>query len=109
MRITDAHLKGLVDRLNDMTGSNSEPYTKSEKGFKANIGNFHIEQAYGGYKLVRMVSEGGATRDPILTGYTTRRILYHNIYAFIAGIELAESSSSRPDMSKVCDGSSDMD
>ena len=59
-KITQKDLEGLCNRLNRMTNSPMEPYTKGEDGkFKANPGNYHLDYAYGGVKLVRMCNDGG--------------------------------------------------
>lgn len=69
--------------LNTLTGSPIEPYTKSPEGkFKANLGNYHIDSAYGGNKLVRMCSIGGGITS-ISSGYVSRRELYDIIHAMI--------------------------
>lgn len=49
-RITESNLKALVRRINEATGAAIEPYTKQADGrYKANIGNYHLDIAYGGY------------------------------------------------------------
>ena len=85
-RTSKAQLQGLIDRLNLITNSPSEPYTKTDKGYQANIGNYHLDGAYGGWKLVRMVSPEGGIQCPISMGYESKRDCYRMIAAFIAGI-----------------------
>jgi hypothetical protein len=89
-RITDKDLQGTVDYLNRLTDSPNTPYTRIDDKLQANIGNYHLSHAYGGVKLHRMVNEGGGVREPISTGYTTKRDLYNQMHAFIRGLESAK-------------------
>ena len=67
-----------------------ESYTRGEDGkSRANIGNYHLDYAYGSVKLVRMHNEMGGVSTPLYMGYETKRDAYNLIAAFIAGIESA--------------------
>jgi len=92
-RITDKDLEGTVSYLNRLTNSPLTPYTRIGDKLTANIDNYHLSYAYGGVKLHRMVNEGGGVREPISTGYTTKRDLYNQIHAFIRGIEVSKESA----------------
>jgi hypothetical protein len=89
-RITEKDLESTVEYLNRLTDSPSTPYTRIDDKLQANIGNYHLSHAYGGVKLHRMVNEGGGVREPISTGYTTKRDLYNQMHAFIRGLESAK-------------------
>ena len=91
-RITEKDLEGTVEYLNRLTDSPSTPYTRTGDKLQANIGNYHLSHAYGGVKLHRMVNEGGGVREPISTGYTTKRDLYNQMHAFIRGLESAKGA-----------------
>ena len=55
MRVLNSDLAAVVRRINLITKSPLEPCTKLKSGkFKANIGNYHLDSAYGGHQLVRM-------------------------------------------------------
>ena len=87
-RITLKHLEGMVSRLNRITNSPMVPYIRHDDGrFVAQIGNYHLSQAYGGVQLVRMCSEGGGCSTPLMGGHISKREAYDQIYAFIRGIE----------------------
>ena len=88
MRITDKHLDGMVNRLNELTGNPDTSYTKIDGKLKANIGNYHVSGAYGGVELHQMMNEGGGVNVISRNGYGTKRQLYDFLTAFIAGIEL---------------------
>ncbi len=90
-RITQRHLDGLVQRINRATNSPEATYTKTDTGHAANIGNYHLDGAYGGWELERMVSEGGGVSDVFRCGHITRRDLYNRMRAFLAGIEAARA------------------
>ena len=87
-RITESNLEALVARINDATGSPSEPYTKQPDGrYLAQIGNYHLDIAYGGYALDRMVNEGGGVS--VIIGRGTKRELWDKMHAFLRGFETA--------------------
>ena len=85
-RITNKDLENLVMRINKITNSPETPYTKSDTGFKANIGNYHIDGAYGGVSLHRMHSEGGGVNEVFGCGHITKKDLYNRMRAFINGL-----------------------
>ena len=89
MRITMKHLEGLVDRLNTVTNNPLKPWEKDESGqFFANVGNYHLDGAYGGWSLYKMVNVAGGVEDVLRCGHVTKRELYNRISALLQGIEL---------------------
>lgn len=96
-RITQKDLEYLVERINKVTGSPTSPYRRNGKkgnrqtGFIANIGNYHLDYAYGGVKLGRMVNEGGGVTNISEMGFGTKRKLYNWMRAYLAGIEIRKN------------------
>lgn len=91
-RITLANLEAIVKRINMMTNSPLEPYTKLKNGkFVANIGNYHLDGAYGGYALHRMDNKGGGVQDVLRVGHVSKPDLYYQLHSFIAGLEAANA------------------
>lgn len=87
-RITIKTLRLNAEMLNRMTGSPNEPYTQSDDGrHRANIGNYHISQAYGGYSLHRMCNESGGVSDIFNSGHVPARELHNLIWAYARGLE----------------------
>ena len=86
MRITQKDLEYLVKRINEVTSSPAKPYRGTGKGFRANIGNYHLDYTYGGVKLSRMVNEGGGTTAISGMASCTKRELYNWMRAFLAGL-----------------------
>jgi hypothetical protein len=98
-RITDKDLQAVVDRINRVTGSPMESYTKTyvrvrtKEGFEqkiklvANIGNYHLDHAYSGVCLHRMDNASGGVTTPLGGGYDTKRELYGKLQSFLAGID----------------------
>lgn len=87
-RITQKDLEYLVKRINEVTDSPMKSWTQTGKGrFTANVGNYHLDYAYGGVKLGRMVSEGGGVTNISDMGFGTKRELYNWMRAFLAGHE----------------------
>lgn len=87
-KITLKDLEAVVRRINITTDSPLESYTKDKLGkLVANIGNYHLSGAYGGWCLHRMHNANGGITTPINSGYTTKRDLYNLMHAFILGLE----------------------
>lgn len=87
-RVTEKDLNAIVARINRSTKQSEEPYTKQKDGkFKTNIGNYHLDMAYGGIQLVQMVNAGGGIRVISNCGYVSKRELYQQLHAFISGLE----------------------
>ncbi len=95
-RITQKDLEIQVKRINKATNSPNGPYTrngkkgKREAGFTANVGNYHLDYAYGGVTLVRMVTESGGITEISRNGFGTKRELYNWMGAFLTGINQSE-------------------
>ena len=85
-RITKKLLVARIDTINSLLGMPETPYTRTNEGFSANIGNFHLSQAYGGYCVHRMCNENGGVSTPIWAGHVSSREAYERICAFIAGL-----------------------
>ena len=87
-RITEKDLKAVVERINRMTDSPLEAYTRQPDGtHRANVGNYHLSFAYGGVTLARMCNEGGGITQPLGWGHKPKRELYHQLHAFISGLQ----------------------
>lgn len=75
-RVTVKDLEAIVNRINTITSSPATSYTKLADGkFKANIGNYHLDGAYGGYALYRMDNIGGGVQDVLRVGHVPKREL----------------------------------
>jgi len=87
-RITRKQLQYLVDEINRVTGSPSESWTKDSDGhYHANIGNYHLSGAYGGWNLERMHNDRGGVTTPLHCGHIPARDLYNRMRAFLTGLE----------------------
>ena len=83
-RTTEKQLEYLVERINTVTNSPLASWTKDQHGkLRANIGNYHLDWAYGGVMLVRMHNEGGGIVT--VTGRGTKRECYNELQAFLRG------------------------
>ncbi len=92
-RITRDNLEAVVDRINRITNSPMTSYTKTKEGkYTVNIGNYHLNGAYGGFALYRMQSEGGGIQDILSVGHQSKRELYNLMHAYIRGLEQNESN-----------------
>ena len=86
MRINQADLYKVLSRINHATGNQQKGWTQQEDGtFKANVGTYVLDWAYGGVQLAQLVNDGGGERN--ITGRGTKRETYHRMHAFLAGLE----------------------
>ena len=85
-RITRAHLDAKTDTLNRMTKSPTEPSRMVDGKWAANVGNYHISGAYGGYCLHRMCNESGGVSDVFSCGHIPARELAGLMSAYTAGL-----------------------
>ena len=89
-RITKAILERKVDYLNRVTDSPETPWTRNADGkLKANIGNYHLSGAYGGWTLHHMCNDGGGVHSVLNCGYVPKRDLASLIDAYVYGIQAA--------------------
>jgi len=86
MRTTLAQIRLLIDELNKQLDRPLKPYIKENGKLTAQIGNFHLYQAYGAYGLHEMANEGGGVRETISLG--TKKELFNSIHRLLDGIRL---------------------
>lgn len=91
--VTLKKLYSLVDEINKKTGSPTASYTRRADGsFVANIGNYHLDRAYGGVQLVRMSNNGGGIQVISRDGLSHKRTLYNWMTAFLQGLDTAKAA-----------------
>ena len=88
--VSFSSLEAAVADLNIATGNPTEQW--DEPGV-ANIGNFHISQAYGSYALHQMTSTNGSVCSHI--GYTTKTGLFVGIGHVLKGIDLGRATMAK--------------
>lgn len=99
-RITRDMIERKVVYLNNLTGAaqHAHKFTLDGKGEKVfvrndighlvqNEGHHYLQGAYGKFKIERL-SDHGCTRDPMETGFATKREVFDALCAYIDGIEL---------------------
>ena len=87
-RITKRDLQAGIDRLNRITGNPMTPWTRDEDDkMTANLGNYHLSQAYGGYCVHQMHNPGGGVNAPVTHGHIPARDCYERLHSFINGYE----------------------
>jgi hypothetical protein len=80
-RITNNHIDHQVQILNSYFGIENPEWNT--------VGRFYVEQAYGGYRLVRVVSESGAEIDVSKRG--TKREVYEQLRVLNEGLRLFQT------------------
>jgi hypothetical protein len=88
MRTSIKTLQHLVNQINTLTVSPATPYTMEGDKITANIGNYHLSQAYGGVCVHRMDNESGGCTTPIWSGHGTKKEAEMKLRAFICGLQV---------------------
>ena len=84
-RITKSDLDGMVLAINRAAGTPIATYVMVEGKYEPQKGNYFLDSAYGGHKLVQM-GEGTGQRDISKTGFTTKKELYYEMQGYLNGI-----------------------
>jgi hypothetical protein len=91
MQLSISAIQANLDYLNRITESHATPYTRGADGkLTANVGNFHLYRAYGGYSIRRMANESGGITNPCGHGAVSKREVFDRLTNFIAGIEFQQ-------------------
>ena len=93
--ITKKFLEAQIERLNIETNNPPAPYVRDGEKFTAQLGNYHLSGAYGGYSLHRMETDGGGASDVFGSGHLTKRDLSARISAMMCGIHAAYLTTPR--------------
>ena len=91
--VTLKMLESVVTRINTITNSPIETYSKVNDKYTANIGNYHLSGAYGGYALHRMHNISGGVSDVFQCGHVSKRELMNRMQSFIAGYNAAQDNA----------------
>ena len=78
IRITAHDLTLTLARLNAATGIDAPCYTR--------LGSWFIGQAYGGYQLERVMTDGGGVKT--YGGFGTKREVLDRLHAMLDGLAL---------------------
>ena len=89
IKMSDLH--AVVARINAMTNSPAITYKTINSKSVAQVGNFHLDSAYGGHGLMRISNESGGCHT-IIYGHHSKHDLYKQMQAFISGFEAGASS-----------------
>lgn len=90
-RYTQKDIDGAVRGLNIVAGFTAAEadaplwYTDTDGERRAMVGRYYVQGAYGGWKLVQILNEGGGERS-ITAGYASRRELHALIHAYREGM-----------------------
>lgn len=81
-QITQSNLQAVVDRINRTLDCPMSSYADG----KSQVGNYHLDHAYGGVALYQMDNESGGCRDVLQMGHVTKRELYQAMHCFLRGV-----------------------
>ena len=84
-RITIKDLENICARINRIKNAPLTTYIVNDGKHTAQIGNYHLSQAYSGVSLVCMVNIDGGVRD-VLSGHVSKRELQSLMFAYISGL-----------------------
>ena len=86
-RTTRKQLEFLCERINNAKKTPLAPYERIDGSLVGQIGNFHLNGAYGGVSLHQTMNEGGGVRDVFSCGHVTKRDLYNRMSAYLVACE----------------------
>jgi hypothetical protein len=86
-------LEALCELINTATGSPLTPYTRTESGLTANLGNFHLSGAYGGVCVHRMHNQSGGVTEPIWSGHISKAKAETKMRAYLRGLEMPKAEA----------------
>lgn len=92
-RITRPFVERQLENLNRLMGMPTQPYFKDENGvITPQAGNYHLDNAYGGFKFVRMGTTVGSsgTTDIGNMGYRSLPVISSHIRMFAEGYRAAK-------------------
>ncbi len=81
-RITEKQLDMVMERLNEYFGF---PFASWKDG-RAQIGNLHLDGAYGGWRIVQHMTDGGGIREISPRG--SKKEIFEYACAMLKGGEL---------------------
>tara|TARA_R110000796_G_C14523742_1_gene431137 strand:+ start:705 stop:953 length:249 start_codon:yes stop_codon:yes gene_type:complete len=82
MKVNKADLEMMRDRINTALNQPLE-YTNN---------HMYLDGAYGGWKLSQVMPTGSGCRNITSSGYTTKKELYGEMRALLAGIKLGATA-----------------
>lgn len=89
-RITLKMLESQIAELNRLAGfEGCKLWTRYGNRNRATVGMYYLDQAYGGCNLAKIVTDGGGITFPLGNGMRTKRELYNELSAYLAGIRYA--------------------
>jgi len=92
-RTTERELKQLIGFLNRRCGYPEEPYSQDESGkFHPNANVYHLDIAYGGYRLSQMSSTEGCTGTSDISPRLTKGELARWIRAYTEGVQIGQQT-----------------
>ena len=94
-RITMNMLENRIDYLNSLMNRPADTYTRIDGKAKANIGNFYLSCAYGGYCLYEIINEGVGVSRPTSSGHVPARELMTMIDSLISGVHLERQNNEK--------------
>lgn len=86
MRTSINTLRYLIEQINIAKENPLTPYTRDGEKLVANIGNFHLSQAYGGVCVNEIANEAGGCRMPIWCGHIPKRDAEMQLRAYLMGL-----------------------
>lgn len=92
-KITRPFVERQLENLNRLMGMPTQPYFRDENGVIApQAGNYHLDNAYGGYKFCRMSETLGSsgTTDIGNMGYRSLPVVSQYIRMFVEGYRAAK-------------------
>lgn len=91
-RITEKQLQHLVNCINDIMGTPRDMFPegwRENRELGRNEGHYHLDYANGGvslHQIGKLTRHGQGERDVLECGHTTKRDLFNQMQAYLAGV-----------------------
>ena len=94
MKVTRQFVERQLENLNRLAGTPCQPYLDNAdgNGIVSQPGNYHLDNAYGGYKLCRMTGVDGGSTDVGNMGYLSLAVVSNHIRMFAEGYRAAKEA-----------------
>lgn len=90
--VTQRDVEAVCRRINRIVNGTDETsvWERVDGEYRANVGVYYVDGAYGGVALYRVANESGGVTDVFRIGHVTKRQLRDAMFAFIEGISLVD-------------------
>ena len=88
-------LNDLIKNLNDYHGEFPRPWDQQGGQMVANVGNYHLSRAYGGFNVNQMANERGGCSEPAGHGHVSKKECFARIRSLFTAARICDLPKGR--------------